>query len=626
MGALLTLLNVRKTLIFISAITAILVFLATQETASATVPMADRHFDLVAGHDYARGVWGLGNKLRIVENDEPNERKLILVYDSVTGERGIWGEIWLADTTIKMQGIWTYGRTMWVADARRSDYGKLFAYNLNNGNRRPGKDVQLADFNLEPLSMWSDGTTVWVLEDSGNDLLYAYDMEPASNQVGQLAPYKSITLDSDNSDPRGTWSDGDTIWVSDSGDDKLYAYDLDDRSRDSGLEFDLHSNNDDPGEIWSDGEIVWVMDAEDKGAYAYELATGTRVRSKEFLTAPDNDNSTGGLTGHELRFWVADSDDEMLYAYGRLNASPTFTKTSASFRSHRTASAGDYVSTVPEAVDPDGESVIFMLLSGGLGVLQHDSQTGEIFLRDDFTGFSGGEEYTLTVAVTDGRSPLDGLSSDADDAINVTITGSHNADAEFTTEDGAVFTVAENVAEDVTIVQLETTDLDGDTLSYEMAPATGHPFQLNGGQIELAAGESLDYESRTYYNLILRVQDGKDEAGNDDSSWDDAIALTIQVTNVDKAGEITLNSAHPQVNTEIVATLTDPDGDALTYTLASGADSDLFSIDSTTGRLEVARERSSTSRSMPSLRLNCSYQTARPPTIPRTMRSMPPSL
>ena len=748
MGALFVLLNVRKTLIFISAITAILVFLATQETASATVPIPQRHFDLVQGHDYPRGVWGIGNKLWIVENDEPNKRKLILVYDGVTGERGIWGEISLEDTSIKMQGIWsdgttmwvadwddkklyayllnrnswnthpripdkdislagsndtprglwgthgrifvvdkddtkvyaystddgsrlsdeefdldaangnpwgiwgsetwvwisdiddnmlyvyernpnssehgerkpafeirlprgnddprgiwsdgqtmwvadaedarmyamhfrnfrhssdeldinqvdtptglwTDGRTMWVADAGRSDYGKLFAYNLSNGNRRPGKDVQLADFNLEPLSMWSDGTTVWVLEDSGNDLLYAYAMEPESDQIGQLVPYKSITLDSDNADPKGTWSDGDTIWVSDSEDDKLYAYDLDDRSRDSGQDFDLHSNNDDPGEIWSDGEIVWVMDAEDKGAYAYELATGTRVKGKEFLTAPDNDNPTGGLTGHELRFWVADSDDEMLYAYGRLNASPTFTETSASFRIHRTASAGDYVGTVPEAVDPDGESVIYMLLSGGLGVFQHDSQTGEIFLRDDFTGFSGGEEYTLTVAVTDGQSPLDGLSSDADDAIKVTITVFQNADAEFTTENGSVVSIAEDVAEDVAIVQLQTTDLDGDTLSYEMTPATGHPFQLNGEQIELAAGESLDYEGSDSYELTLRVRDGKDEEGNADSIWDDEISVTIEVTNVDEAGEITLNSAHPQVNAEIVATLTDPDG------------------------------------------------------------------
>ena len=458
-------------------------------------------------------------------------------------------------------GIWTDGTTMWVADAGRSDYGKLLAYRLNNGNRRPGKDVRLADFNLEPLSIWSDGTTVWALEDSsGNDFLYAYDMDPDSDQVGQLAPYKSITMDSDNSDPRGTWSDGDTIWVSDSGDDKLYAYDLDDRSRDSSQDLDLHSNNDDPGEIWSDGEIVWVMDAEDKGAYAYELATGTRLEDKDFQTAPDNDDPTGGLTGHELRFWVADSDDEMLYAYGRLNASPTFTETSASFRIHRTASAGDYVGTVPEAVDPDGESVIYMLLSGGLGVFQHDSQTGEIFLRDDFTGFSGGEEYTLTVAVTDGQSPLDGLSSDADDAIKVTITVFQNADAEFTTEDGAVFTVAEDVAEDVAIVQLGTTDLDGDTLSYEMAPATGHPFQLNGEQIELAAGMSLDYEGNDSYELTLRVRDGKDEEGNTDSSWDDEITVTIEVTNVDEAGAITLDSAHPQVSTEIGATLTDPDG------------------------------------------------------------------
>ena len=38
-----------------------------------------------------------------------------------------------------------------------------------------------------------------------------------------------------------------------------------------------------------------------------------------------------------------------------------------------------------------------------------DYQTGEIFVRHDATGFSGGEEYTLTVSVTDSKSGLDGL-------------------------------------------------------------------------------------------------------------------------------------------------------------------------------------------------------------------------
>ena len=49
-----------------------------------------------------------------------------------------------------------------------------------------------------------------------------------------------------------------------------------------------------------------------------------------------------------------------------------------------------------------------------------------------------------------------------------------------------------------------------------------------------------------------------------DLSWDDEIEFAIQVTNVDEEGEIILGSAHPQVGTEIVATLRGPDGVDLT--------------------------------------------------------------
>ena len=61
---------------------------------------------------------------------------------------------------------------------------------------------------------------------------------------------------------------------------------------------------------------------------------------------------------------------------------------------------------------------------------------------------------------------LDGLDSADDDAINVTINVTHNADPEFTTPEGAVFTVAEDLAEFSTIAELGISDLDGDSLTY----------------------------------------------------------------------------------------------------------------------------------------------------------------
>ncbi len=181
MGALLTLLNVRRTLIFISAIAAILVFLATQETASATVPMADRHFRLVYGHDQARGVWGQGNIIWVVENDQPNNRGVIVAYNSITGKRRWLGDLALSHHDLKMQGIWSDGATMWVADW---DDKKIYAYEMNkhqvgNNTRIPDKDITLAGSNDTPRGLWGTGDMIFVV-DKDDTKVYAYSRTDGS--------------------------------------------------------------------------------------------------------------------------------------------------------------------------------------------------------------------------------------------------------------------------------------------------------------------------------------------------------------------------------------------------------------------------------------------------------------
>ena len=584
----------------------------------------NEEFDLHGDNDHPWGIWGEGTTVWIsdvtddmlyVYERNPNspshgdhkptlDIRLPLENDDPTG---IWSDgqtMWVADDEDDKiyamhfrdfrhpedevdishvgtpTGIWTDGTIMWAADAGRSDHGKLLAYNLSAGTRRPAKDVQLQTSHLEPLSMWSDGTTAWVVDDGQiNDFLFAYYRDPEPNEVGLLVPYKSITLHSNNADPVGTWSDGETIWVSDSGDGKLYAYDLSDKSRQSSQDIGLVNANDDPRGIWSDGQTVWVMDAGDKHAYAYDLSSGSRREAREFSTVPDNDHPTGGLTGHELRFWVADSDDEMLYAYGGVNTSPTFTGTSASLKIHRTVGTGDYVGTIPQVTDPDGDTITYLLTSGGLGVFRLDSQTGELFVTNDATSFSGGEEYTLTVSVTDGKSWLDGLSSEADDAINVTINVTRNADPEFTTADGTVFSVAEDATHDTIIARLGITDLDGDSIFYQITSDSRKGFWFYQGELKLLYNETLDYESMSSFVVNMRARDNKNDLGGRDFTWDDELEITIQVTNLDEAGELVLNSAHPQVGVKMVATLTDPDevdfsnGNQVSWTVERSADS-----------------------------------------------------
>ena len=56
-----------------------------------------------------------------------------------------------------------------------------------------------------------------------------------------------------NTNPRGIWSNGTTMWVSDQTTDKIYAYNMSDKARDSSKDFDTLSaaGNNVPNDIWS---------------------------------------------------------------------------------------------------------------------------------------------------------------------------------------------------------------------------------------------------------------------------------------------------------------------------------------------------------------------------------------
>ena len=74
------------------------------------------------------------------------------------------------------------------------------------------------------------------------------------------------------------------------------------------------AGNADPQGIWSDATTMWVADSEDNKLYAYTLATGARDTDKEFNLHADNDDPRG-IWSDDTTMWVADSEDNKLYAY-----------------------------------------------------------------------------------------------------------------------------------------------------------------------------------------------------------------------------------------------------------------------------------------------------------------------
>ena len=120
--------------------------------------------------------------------------------------------------------------------------------------------------------------------------------------------------------------------------------------------------------------------------------------------------------------------------------------------------------------------------------------------------------------------------------------------------------VAENTAANVNVgAPVSTTDDDGDTLEYRLTGTDAASFGIDAASGQIKTSASLNFESRSSYSVVVEVRDKKDDTGASDTAWDDTIAVTINLSNVDEAGSVTLPGTITG-GQAATATLTDPDG------------------------------------------------------------------
>ncbi len=175
---------------------------------------------------------------------------------------------------------------------------------------------------------------------------------------------------------------------------------------------------------------------------------------------------------------------------------------------------------------------------------------------------------------------IESLSAGTRYAVRVTATKSGADDAEPSAEVEGVpvsnlvpaflegETARREVAEDAAAgddvgLAVTAADSEGETLTYALS-GTGHEnFAIDGsGQITVASGATLDYETVSSYTLTAAVHDGKDDANAVEGtpSVDDSIEVTITVTNVDEAGSVTFGAETPELGVAFTASVEDPDG------------------------------------------------------------------
>ena len=106
-------------------------------------------------------------------------------------------------------------------------------------------------------------------------------------------------------------------------------------------------------------------------------------------------------------------------------------------------------------------------------------------------------------------------------------------------------------------------DPDMDTLTYSLAAGSDSDkfvVDSTSGQLEVAAGATLDFENDPSLEVVVQVSDGKAADHSADAAIDDTITVTITLVNVDEPGEVTLSMPEPLTGEPITATLTDDDG------------------------------------------------------------------
>ena len=219
----------------------------------------------------------------------------------------------------------------------------------------------------------------------------------------------------------------------------------------------------------------------------------------------------------------------------------------------------------------DGQSIVIGVPAGndGFGTVYvsdipqwaHLDDSKATTVSHRVTDLENGVEYTFQVRAVDKVSDV-GESPPSNIAPATPLVRNHAP--EFDLGESATLAVDEEEPPGNHVGSAVTaTDPEGDTLTYSLSGTHASSFDIeaSNGQIAVGSGTTLDYESGLReYSVIVSVHDRLDTDGDQDTTNDDSIDVTINVNNVDEAGTVSMSTTWPREGTTLSASLTDPDG------------------------------------------------------------------
>ena len=254
------------------------------------------------------------------------------------------------------------------------------------------------------------------------------------------------------------------------------------------------------------------------------------------------------------------------------------------------AAGGSDVGAPVAATDPDGDTIEYFLIESHTDKFSIDSTNGQIALQEDESlDYESGSTYHVLVRVRDNKDPF-GIFDDFNDASSLVTINVTNVE-----ESGILELSSDSPYVDMDMTA-ELTDPDGsiDNLTWQWQTADSAEATTWDG---ISGATSNSYTPTTgdigkYLRLAAAYDDGQ---GTGKEAFDTATNAVVRLDNdpptFDEGASTTSSLEENSVaGTRVgaVVSATDPDGDTLTFSLASGPDSALLDIDGATGRLAVA--------------------------------------
>ncbi len=281
--------------------------------------------------------------------------------------------------------------------------------------------------------------------------------------------------------------------------------------------------------------------------YEHEV-NGTQKYTYDITVHVSDDEFTDGL---DVTITVTDVDEDPVIS-GETDGDTT--DPNFDYEENDAAPVHRFSAEDPEgtAITWDLEGVDEALFSITGGVLEFLSPPDFEDPRDS----GGNNVHNITVKVTDNTGNSTTLLA------TVTVTNI-NEDPQFDAETATV-SVDENTPANRNIGSpFKATDEDRvDRLTYDLSGTDATSFGMvdsHSTGAQLRTKVALDHETKDQYSVTILVRDGVDDTGDPNVTADDTINITINVTNIDENGEVTLSNEQPEEEQPITASLEDDD-------------------------------------------------------------------